>query len=397
MSVASNTTTTVDAAVDASSERVALWAALVERLRSPKVNLGDIAKGVAAIAQGVLDVERAKIERAAKAKVVKESGGSDATKRKTRTSKAPKREVEGDAPDVSEYRIASDMIRLDLCIGRRFRKDPDMRWTKPVMYEEQCTAKAIDGSALCVACSKRQTAYADDPAKGAGTKTVWAGVINEEPLDTTHMLGTAWAKELQDKGKLKWLGYVKEKKVRASKSGGGGGAASVVSRATAVSKPDPEADAEDVPVEEPDVEEPAMSLRQALAAILKDMNNAEFAAYTPSDARTALGAVYGHIADFKDQVKTALKEEKELMLAARAARPPPPKAAAAAAVKPLKTKAIKPVKPAGTVQYMDGTPYWVLENGNAYEYDPDTEKSGAFAGVFDVETGEFDADADEVC
>ena len=43
----------------------------------------------------------------------------------------------------------------------------------------------------------------------------------------------------------------------------------------------------------------------------------------------------------------------------------------------------------GKLQYSDGAPYWVLENGNAYEYDTDTNTMGMFVGVFDFETAEI--------
>ena len=371
--------------------------ALVARLGSPTVSLADIAQGVAVLARGVLEKENAKIARAEKAKKEKESGVVP----KPRQTKAPKREVVGVAPDASDYRVGA--INTMLCKGRRYGKTMDERWTKPVFYEEQCQSKPIQGEEICVNCAKRQMTYAEDPTKGAGTKTAWAGRIDEEPLDTAHMIGTAWARDLQEKGKLKWQGFVKEKKAKKEKVSG---AASVV---TATDAPkadsDPESDAEDAPEEEAaavEVSEEALCL--AIVAILKTKTDDELSAYTPADARAELSEKYGSVKDFKEVVKTCVKETKEALgkqrLAAakpkaeKAKAPAKPKAEKAEKPKAVKTTAAaKPVKPAGKLTFADGVPCWVLENGNAYEYDTDTNVVGEFMGVYDFETSELDADA----
>jgi len=369
MSVASSSTH----AVEESAEMTAAINALVARLRSPAVSLVDIAQGVAALAQGVLDKEKAKIVRAEKAKEAKESG----VVRKPRQTKGSQ-EIVGEAPDASDYRIESRMIRGDLCKGRRFAKKVEERWSKPVFYEEQCTLKPIEGEEMCVGCVKRQKVFAEDPAKGAGTKTAWAGRIDEEPLDTTHMIGTAWANALRTSGKLKWQGFVKEKKVREKK----GGAASVTSRTSA--KADPEPDDASAPVTDEPTEE---ALGHAILAILKSKTDEELSVYTPTHAREELSAKYGTVKDFKEVVKTAVKAGKEAIDAQRLAKAKAPKP------KPVKTTAAKPVKPAGMLKFVDGDQYWVLENGNAYAYDVDTKVVGDFMGVFDPETGELDTDA----
>ena len=126
----------------------------------------------------------------------------EATVKKAAPKKAPSTPLsyEG-APTAADYRLAE--INQDLC---KARKEPpqggsneafpwDKRWSPSVFYERQCTQKAVLGEDICQKCCDLR-----DKESAAGKFKKWHGLVTEEPLDSTHMLGTAWA------AKCVWVG-----------------------------------------------------------------------------------------------------------------------------------------------------------------------------------------------
>jgi hypothetical protein len=105
-------------------------------------------------------------------------------------------------PDASAYRVEPDTIKPDLCQARMLTDElKDRRW-KPMIYrEKQCPRKPVEGTTLCKHCTGYLAKY---EAEGPTHSNRWNGLITEEPLPTTHMLGTEWARKRQPK----WIGTV---------------------------------------------------------------------------------------------------------------------------------------------------------------------------------------------
>ena len=95
----------------------------------------------------------------------------------------------------SAYRLPAGSIDETKCLARRLREDDkDTRWSPAVYREHQCSSAPAAGSDLCAACAKNLARYTET-CKGR-----WNGYITEDPLPTTHMLGTTWAKKCVFKG-----------------------------------------------------------------------------------------------------------------------------------------------------------------------------------------------------
>jgi chemotaxis protein histidine kinase CheA len=104
-------------------------------------------------------------------------------------------------PDASAYRLPSEQIVEDVCVGRVIRDSyKDSRWSIAIYRESQCGAVCEADEDLCKACLEREARYLADPKPGR-----WHGRVTEEPLDWQHMLGTAWAETRMASGKLKWM------------------------------------------------------------------------------------------------------------------------------------------------------------------------------------------------
>ena len=120
--------------------------------------------------------------------------GDDWDEEVERMYQAGKKAAEAKVPTAADYRLAAHHIKSTMCMARKLVA-PDKRWKNAPYYEKQCVRKPVDGEELCVKCCDiRDKELADDKLKH------WNGLITEEPLETSHMLGTAWA------AKCVWLG-----------------------------------------------------------------------------------------------------------------------------------------------------------------------------------------------
>ena len=102
---------------------------------------------------------------------------------------APKKALplpEGE-PTATDYRMSADSIDLKVCVGRSLKDGEDKRF-KPIVYREFQCGKAVAEDGLCKVCAKRCAAYEESGKPGP-----WNGRVTEDPLDSCHMLGTAWA------------------------------------------------------------------------------------------------------------------------------------------------------------------------------------------------------------
>jgi hypothetical protein len=103
-----------------------------------------------------------------------------------------------EAPGPEAYRQSPADIKLDVCVGRAI-VTPDKRWSIAIYSEAQCGADVEDGEDLCAACAEKEASF------GADKKfRKWHGRITEDPYGWQHMLGTAWAQQAMESGKLFW-------------------------------------------------------------------------------------------------------------------------------------------------------------------------------------------------
>jgi hypothetical protein len=103
-------------------------------------------------------------------------------------------------PEASDYRLEAEWIDSTVCIGRVFAKgDDDKRWSVAILRERQC-GEDISSDGLCAKCLAKSEKYAADR-----TFRKWHGTVLEDPPAWLHMLGTAWAKQAMDGGKLRFL------------------------------------------------------------------------------------------------------------------------------------------------------------------------------------------------
>ena len=272
-----------------------------------------------------------------------------------------------EAPEADAYRLSPEEIREDLCQGRRLSPDTqDKRWKPSVYREVQCSGKPAAGSELCATCAKRQERYAEDDSPKAN----WHGRISDEPFGWAHMLGTTWAEEK----KPKWLGS-------AAPSASASVVADDSDAASEVSDPAPAAaGAGSAKANKAAEKEAAKAAKEAEKAAAKAAKEAEKAA-----AKAA-----------KEAEKAAAKAAKEAEKEAKKAEKPAAKKPAAAKQVPAKADTGAEVaETAGSMSIIDGTEYWVLPNGNVYDYDSATEKGGDFVGRL-TEDGSLDSDAEEL-
>jgi len=255
---------------------------------------------------------------------------------------------DGSAPDASVYRVDEADIDHSVCVGREM--DTDKRWKPFINKERQCGSKLVDGSDLCKKCTTREEKYAKKEGPGP-----WLGRVTEEPLDWTHMLGTAWAEEAKPKFK-----------------GSGSGSGSVASDA---------ASEEMEPVEKPKKEDK------------KAKKEAEAAA--------------------KKEAKEAEKEAKK----AKAKKEPKPKKAAVDPMNTIETmlrrmgagstdekrkqfslmlkKVAAELEDATKANIeMIGDDLYETHNGNVYEWNTVTEKRGDFVGRLMGAKGDYSIDTD---
>jgi hypothetical protein len=235
-----------------------------------------------------------------------------------------------DAPTPASYRLDASVVSAHCatkCQARRLKPSgEDKRFSPSVFKESLCTGE-VEADGLCSTCNR----WKDDPKK-------WNGLITEEPLATTHMLGTAWA------AKCKWT---------ASGSAPASSAASVASVEESVQTPAPVSAATVAPM---DAAAAAQAKKEAAAA----------------------------------KRKATLAKKKEAAAASTAAVAVVTETAVTVAAAASTTE---PVADAGELRMLQGEFYWVV-GSNAYEYDQIEEKPGDFVGRVRADET-IDGDAEE--
>ena len=304
----------------------------------------------------------------------------------------PMPEAGEDAPDPSEYRLAEEDIRTDVCLGRVFPKGSgDKRWSIEILKESQCGAELCeDGEGdLCKLCYTRSQRYAIAPKAGS-----WHGRVTEDPLPWMHMLGTSWADAKMAEGKLKWLpGSVTPAGGAGESSAASVSSAESASTGTKMTVADLRAAAK---AEKDKKKEAEKAAKEAEKAALKAAKEAEKEAL-----KAAKEAEKAALKEKKEAEKAALKEAKEAEKAAEKAAkeaakaskpaPAPKKAASTVTKKPTASAAAAAPAPAkadtsasvsstvGEVIFLDGD--MVMNRGGyIYAYDAVTERVGDYIG-----------------
>jgi hypothetical protein len=264
---------------------------------------------------------KAKAEKAAKAPA--------APKKAPKEKKVAVAAAEGEEPTAASYRLEASEIKADRCQARKTEGGEDRNW-KPIVYREsQCPKAPVEGEELCKGCALLfEKESQDDKFKK------WHGLVTEDLLDHTHILGSDWATK-----KCKWV--------------------PTVATGTAVSAPESAASEEGESAPSPP---PSPALAAAAAA-------AAPAAKAPKAPK-------------KEAKAPAAKKEAP----AKKEEAKPAAAAAAAAVS-------EPVAEAGEIMPIAGEFYWVVR-GNVYEYDQIEEKPGDFVGRLRADES-IDADGEE--
>jgi hypothetical protein len=240
-----------------------------------------------------------------------------------------------DAPTPASYRLAASVVAAHTKC--QARKEPpqggsgkgwDKRYSPSVFWEQLCNGdQETDG--LCKTCLR----YRDQNPKK------WHGLITEDPLPESHMLGTAWA------AKCKWTGA---------------GSAPVSSAASVAS--------------EESVQTPAPVSAATVA---------------PMDAAAAAAAAQAKKEAAAAKRKATLAKKKE----AAAASASTAAVATETVVTPAAASTTEPVADAGELRMLQGEFYWMV-GSNVYEYDQIEEKPGDYVGRVRADET-IDGDAEE--
>ena len=268
-----------------------------------------------------------------------------------------------DAPTPASYRLSSEVVAAHTKC--QARKEPpqggagtgwDKRFTPSVFWEKLCQSEP-EADGLCTTCLR----YRDQNPKK------WHGLITEEPLPESHMLGTAWAEK-----KCKW-------NPTGSASAAGSVSAPVSSAASVAS-------------------EASEEVGSAVVLTPAPVSAATVAPMDPAASTAVSAAAQAKKEAAAAKRKATIAKKKE----AAAATPAPVAAVAvvtlgtATAVTTVVEAAVsttEPVADAGELKLLQGEFYWVV-GSNAYEYDQIEEKPGAFAGLVRADET-IDGDAEE--
>lgn len=281
---------------------------------------------------------------------LREAIGVSTTKKASAAAAAPKPKKEksipaplpvpddGSVPTAASYRMNPSDIDHSVCVGRILREDDkDKRW-KPAVYREHQCCKAVNtGSDLCSGCNSRQEKAAETGKHGA-----WNGRITEDPPSWCHMLGTAVS------AKCKW---------------------------------NPDGDSASIASSHSSTTEQMDAKKEAAAAAKAE--KAAAAAAKKEEAAKKKAAAAAAKAEKAEKPKKEKKSNAAETSSSNAASAP----AVADTSAPIATVA-------GKVEIIGHTMYWV-RNGNAYDYDEETKKVGAFMGR-KTPAGDIDEDAEEV-
>ena len=234
-----------------------------------------------------------------------------------------------DAPTPASYRLAPSVVAAHTKC--QARKEPpqggsgkgwDKRYTPSVFWEQVCNGDQ-ETEGLCSTCLR----YRDQNPKK------WHGLITEDPLATSHMLGTAWA------AKCKW-------------TGSGSSSAPVSSAASVVS-----------------VEESGQAAAPVSAATV-----------APMEATVA-------------KKVRAPRKKKEAAAAPAPVAAVAVVTVGTAVVTPAAVSTAEPVADAGELRMLQGEFYWVV-GSSVYEYDQIEERPGDYVGRVRADET-IDGDAEE--
>jgi hypothetical protein len=300
---------------------------------------------------GTLEEEKEVSEEVA-ATPVKAAKAAKAAKAPAAPKKAPKEKKvaaaaaaipEGEEPTAASYRLEASEIKADRCQARKTEGGEDRNW-KPIVYREsQCPKAPVEGEELCKGCALLFEKESQDQNGKDYKFKKWHGLVTEDLLDHTHILGSDWATK-----KCKWVG------------------SAPVSVATGTAPESAAASEGEAEGEAPSSPPPSPALPTGTAA------------KAPAKAPAAPKAAKAPAAPKAAKAPAAPKKEAKK----EEAKP----AAAAAAVS-------EPVAEAGEVFLIDGEFYWVVR-GNVYEYDTTEEKPGDFVGRLRADET-IDGDAEE--
>jgi hypothetical protein len=235
-----------------------------------------------------------------------------------------------DAPTPASYRLAASVIAAHCASKCQARKEPpqggsgkgwDKRYSPSVFWEQLCNGDQ-ESEGLCKTCLR----YRDQTPKK------WHGLITEEPLPESHMLGTAWA------AKCKWTGS--------------GSSSAPVSSAASVAS----------------VEESVLSSAPVSAATVAPMEVAAKKVRAPRKKKEAVAAPAPVAAVAVVTLGTAV-------------------------VTPAAVSTTEPVADAGELRMLQGEFYWVV-GSSVYEYDQIEEKPGDYVGRVRADET-IDGDAEE--
>lgn len=301
-------------------------------------------------------------------------------------------ETDGSAPTAEDYRLKEEEIKTDACVGRIIsEKQKDERWSIAVYREAQCGAEICDAGGedndLCLKCLEHADRYAADRAYRK-----WCGKVTEEPPGWLHMLGTPWAAQAIEGGKLRWIPG------SDVPAGGAGDSASVVSAdsagsgqmSTGTKKTIAELKAEEK-LRKAAQKEADKKAKEAQKEA--DRKAKEEAKATEKKAKEeAKAAEKAAKAALKDAEKAKKAAEREAAKAAKTTTTTVKKTTVAASV-PAKA-APAPVKTTGSVMVIDGETYFV-EGHNVYEYDTSADSKGAFVGALGKDRESIDNTVEE--
>lgn len=253
-------------------------------------------------------------------------------------------------PSAADYRFPEELIDESLCLARDVG-NPDNRWSITVWTERQCGRPQVEGSNLCVRCLERSIKYSVNPKPGN-----WHGLIDEEPLDWQHMLGTDWASNAIAAGKLVFRAAVTTAEATSETKS--------VTSATTSRAEELKADAE-------------RRIAEAKALLAQQKARKESEKLEKEAAKLAEKARKEAVKAEKAALKEAEKAEKaaarELAKALKVKLPTVASKAVAPKVAAKLPEVPPPhAEPKGTVQNIDGEYYWV-EDGAVYAYNLEEE------------------------
>jgi len=322
------------------------------------------------------------VEATAK-KVVTTKGAAGRPKKETLPPVALPEGME-EAPGPEAYRLKEEEIQEGVCIGRCVAAG-DKRWSIEIMAEAQCGAPVEEGADLCAACAEKAERYETDKKFRK-----WHGTVREEPPSWMHMLGTAWAQQALEGGRLVWnpagaaaVGGAGTGDSASTMSGDSGSKMSVAEkRKAAASKKAEEKEVKEVKK----AEEKAAKLKAAEEAKEAKRKAAEEAKAKKAEEAKAKKST-------KSPAKKSTKVPKPVADADEDEDEEEEGAAAVTAPARADTAALV-VKAKGSVEPIGEELFWRV-GANLWEYDLVENAKGAWAGILHADGETIDRTAEE--